>query len=76
MAAFDAFAMQRQDSVLWLTLDRPERLNALTFDVYRRLGDLMGSLRGDPDIRVVVITGSGPVFCSGGDVHDIIGQLF
>ena len=59
-----------------LTLNRPDRLNALTFDVYRELTDLFADLRAEKDIRVVIITGAGRAFCSGGDVHDIIGELF
>ena len=59
-----------------ITLNRPERLNALTFDVYRELTDLFADLRREEEIRVVIITGTGRAFCSGGDVHDIIGELF
>jgi enoyl-CoA hydratase/carnithine racemase len=59
-----------------ITLNRPERLNALTFEVYRELTDTFANLRQEQDVRVVVITGSGRAFCSGGDVHDIIGELF
>jgi len=59
-----------------ITLNRPERLNALTFDVYRELTDLFAALRLEEEIRVVIITGTGRAFCSGGDVHDIIGELF
>jgi len=62
--------------VVTITLNRPERLNALTFDVYRELTDTFYELRTEPNLRVVVITGSGRGFCSGGDVHDIIGELF
>jgi enoyl-CoA hydratase/carnithine racemase len=62
--------------VATITLNRPERLNALTFDVYRELTGLFADLRAEQDIRVVVITGAGRAFCSGGDVHDIIGELF
>jgi enoyl-CoA hydratase/carnithine racemase len=64
------------DGVATITLNRPERLNALTFEVYRELTDTFAVLRTETDIRVVVITGSGRAFCSGGDVHDIIGELF
>src|SRR4029434_5984496 len=56
--------------------DRPERLNALTFDVYRELTDTFASLRENEQVRVVVITGTGRAFCSGGDVNEIIGELF
>lgn len=59
-----------------ISLNRPERLNALTFDVYRELTDTFAQLRDEPEVRVVVITGAGRAFCSGGDVHDIIGELF
>ena len=62
--------------VATITLNRPERLNALTFEVYRELTDTFAALRHETDVRVVVITGAGRAFCSGGDVHDIIGELF
>jgi enoyl-CoA hydratase/carnithine racemase len=62
--------------VATITLNRPERLNALTFEVYRELTDTLAALRDEEDIRSVVITGAGRAFCSGGDVHDIIGELF
>jgi enoyl-CoA hydratase/carnithine racemase len=64
------------NGVVTITLNRPERLNALTFEVYRELTDTFASLRDETDVRVVVITGAGRAFCSGGDVHDIIGELF
>jgi enoyl-CoA hydratase/carnithine racemase len=62
--------------VATITLNRPERLNAITFDVYRELTEIFAELREEKDVRVVVITGAGKAFCSGGDVHDIIGELF
>jgi enoyl-CoA hydratase/carnithine racemase len=62
--------------VATITLNRPERLNALTFEVYRELTDIFAALRNEPEVRAVVITGAGRAFCSGGDVHDIIGELF
>ncbi|HBB86224.1 MAG TPA: enoyl-CoA hydratase family protein [Blastocatellia bacterium] len=64
------------NGVATITLNRPERLNALTFEVYRELTDTFAALRDEPNVRVVVITGAGRAFCSGGDVHDIIGELF
>jgi enoyl-CoA hydratase/carnithine racemase len=64
------------NGVATITLNRPERLNALTFEVYRELTDTFASLRNDDSVRAVVITGAGRAFCSGGDVHDIIGELF
>ncbi len=61
--------------VATLTLNRPERLNALTFDVYAELRDGIDALGADPDVRAVVLTGAGRGFCSGGDVREIIGAL-
>ena len=65
-----------EHGIATITLNRPERLNALTFEVYRELTDLFAALRHENAVRVVVITGAGRAFCSGGDVHDIIGELF
>ncbi len=62
--------------VATITLNRPERLNALTFDVYAELRDAFPALDADPAVRAIVITGAGRAFCSGGDVDDIIGALF
>lgn len=73
----NSFLFEQGDSgVATITLNRPERLNALTFEVYRELTDTFAALRDEQEVRVVVITGSGRAFCSGGDVHDIIGELF
>ena len=58
-----------------LTLNRPEKLNALTFEVYSDLRDLLRELPLRDDVKVLVITGKGKGFCSGGDVHEIIGEL-
>jgi enoyl-CoA hydratase/carnithine racemase len=71
-----SFLYEARDGVGWITLNRPERLNALTFEVYRELTDVFAALRGEREVRAVVITGAGRAFCSGGDVHDIIGELF
>ena len=67
---------QDEQGIGTITLNRPERLNALTFEVYRELTDTFAALREESAVRVVVITGAGRAFCSGGDVHDIIGELF
>ncbi len=58
-----------------MTFDRPDKLNALTFDVYADLRDLLAELPHRGDVRVVVLTGRGRGFCSGGDVEEIIGEL-
>jgi len=58
-----------------ITLDRPERKNPLTFESYAALTERFVALRSTTDVRAVVLTGAGGNFCSGGDVHDIIGPL-
>ncbi len=63
------------DGIATLAFDRPDKLNALTFEVYADLRDLLDELPQRDDVKVLVITGSGRGFCSGGDVHDIIGEL-
>jgi enoyl-CoA hydratase/carnithine racemase len=69
------FDLAVADGVATVTLNRPDRLNALTFDVYADLRDLLGELPHRGDARVVVLTGEGRGFCSGGDVEEIIGEL-
>jgi enoyl-CoA hydratase/carnithine racemase len=76
-------AGHRTEHVLWqvadgvgtITLNRPERKNPLTFDSYAELRDLFQALRHAGDVKVVLVHGAGDNFCSGGDVHDIIGPL-
>ncbi len=63
------------DGVATLTLNRPERKNPLTFESYAELRELFGQLKYADDVHAVVISGAGGNFCSGGDVHDIIGPL-
>jgi enoyl-CoA hydratase/carnithine racemase len=69
------FEFAVDDGVATVTLSRPEKLNALTFDVYADLRDLFAELPHRGDARVVVLTGQGRGFCSGGDVEEIIGEL-
>jgi enoyl-CoA hydratase/carnithine racemase len=69
------FDWSHKDRVATITLNRPERKNPLTFESYAELRDLFRDLVYVGDIRAVVVTGSGGNFCSGGDVHDIIGPL-
>lgn len=64
-----------EDGVATVTLDRPERKNPLTFESYAELRDTFQALASTPEVRAVVITGAGGNFCSGGDVHEIIGPL-
>jgi enoyl-CoA hydratase/carnithine racemase len=63
------------DGVATVTFNRPDKLNALTFEVYADLRDLLAELPQRGDTRVLMITGEGRGFCSGGDVEEIIGEL-
>ncbi len=63
------------DGIATLTLNRPEVLNALTLDLYAELRDLFAALEHDDAVKVVILTGTGRGFCSGGDVHQIIGEV-
>ncbi|HWP17673.1 MAG TPA: enoyl-CoA hydratase family protein [Burkholderiaceae bacterium] len=69
------FGWRVEERVGVVTLNRPERKNPLTFDSYAELRDLFGRLKYADDVKAVVITGAGENFCSGGDVHEIIGPL-
>jgi enoyl-CoA hydratase/carnithine racemase len=72
--AYD-FLYEVHDGIARLTLNRPHVLNALTFEIYGQLRDLLEALRSDDAVKVLVLTGEGRGFCSGGDVHEIIGAL-
>jgi enoyl-CoA hydratase/carnithine racemase len=72
---WEHFDFAVDDGVATVTLNRPDKLNALTFDSYADLRDLLGELPHRGDARVLVITGEGRGFCSGGDVEEIIGEL-
>ncbi len=71
----EGLSMEIEDSIALITLERPEVLNSLTFAIYQRLVDLFVELEDNDEVKAVIITGSGKGFCSGGDVHDIIGKL-
>ena len=62
--------------VATVTFDRADKLNSLTFEVYREMADVFEATNEHDEVRSVVITGKGRAFCSGGDVNDIIGELF
>ncbi len=69
------FQWRVDGTVATVTLDRPERKNPLTFESYAELRDTFRRLTEAEDVDAVVITGAGENFCSGGDVHEIIGPL-
>ena len=69
------FRWELADRVATITLDRPERKNPLTLESYRELTDTFVALNRVDDVKAIVLTGADGNFCSGGDVHDIIGPL-
>ena len=73
--AYD-FLYEVSDGIATVTFNRPDKLNALTFEVYAQLRQLFDDLRYDDAVKVVILTGAGDAFCSGGDVNEIIGELF
>ncbi len=70
------FDYSESGGIATIRLNRPDRLNALTFDSYAELRDTFVQLQDRASVRAVVLTGTGRAFCSGGDVKDIIGKLF
>src|SRR4051812_17680635 len=72
---WEHFGFAVREGVATIAFDRPDRLNALTFEAYADLRDLLAELPQRGDSRALVITGTGRGFCSGGDVEGIIGEL-
>lgn len=70
-----SFEFQVTDHIAKIVLNRPEAFNAITFDVYQELTRVFAEVENEKDVRVVIITGRGKAFCSGGDVKEIIGPL-
>ena len=70
------YELDEETAVATVTLDRPERYNALTFEVYDELKTAFEQLDTEPGVRAIVLTGAGKAFCTGGDVDNIIGELF
>jgi enoyl-CoA hydratase/carnithine racemase len=75
MMVYNSFIYEVADNIATIRLNDPERLNALTFETYAELERVFAALADDAAVRVVVLTGAGKGFCSGGSVHDIIGKL-
>ena len=73
--AYNSFIFENNDGVATIRLNDPEKLNALTFQVYGDLEKIFAELADDNNTKVVVLTGTGKGFCSGGSVNDIIGPL-
>jgi enoyl-CoA hydratase/carnithine racemase len=73
--AYRSFIFQVDDGVGTIRLNDPDRLNALTFETYAELEKITAELAHDNAVKVLVLTGTGKGFCSGGSVHEIIGKL-
>jgi len=76
MGPYRGFDYRIEEGVGTVTFARPDTLNSLTFEVYAELERLALECQTDESVRVLVLTGTGKGFCSGGDVHEIIGELF
>jgi len=72
---YKGFEFDVEDGIATVRLNRPAQLNALTFESYEELGRMAFEMREDDSVRAILITGTGKGFCSGGDVHDIMGRL-
>jgi enoyl-CoA hydratase/carnithine racemase len=72
---YSSFVFENNDGIATIRLNDPEKLNALTFQTYGDLEKIMAELADDNSVKVVVLTGTGKGFCSGGSVNDIIGPL-
>ncbi len=73
--SYASFIYEVDDGIATIRLNDPERLNALTFETYAELERVFAAMAGDSAVKVVVITGAGKGFCSGGSVHGIIAKL-
>ena len=73
--SYRSFVFENSDGIATIRLNDPDRLNALTFETYGELEKVMADLAHDDDVKIVVLTGTGKGFCSGGSVNDIIGKL-
>jgi enoyl-CoA hydratase/carnithine racemase len=76
MNSYRGFDFGIEQGIGTVTFTRPDTLNSLTFEVYAELERLARECQTDESVRVLVLTGAGKAFCSGGDVHEIIGELF
>ena len=72
---YSSFIYEVADGIATIRLNDPDRLNALTFETYAEMKQVFAALANDATVRVVVLTGTGKGFCSGGSVHEIIGRL-
>ena len=75
MMPYLSFVYEVSDGIATIRLNDPDRLNALTFQTYAELERVFAAMADDSAIKVVVLTGTGKGFCSGGSVHEIIGKL-
>ena len=69
----EPLVITREGHVAVLTIDRPEKRNAMTAGMWAALPDVLGPLAGDPGVRALIVTGAGPSFCAGADISDLLG---
>ncbi len=69
----EPLVVTRDGAVAVLTIDRPDKRNAMTAQMWADLPGLLGAIAGDPAVRVLVVTGAGPSFCAGADISDLLG---
>ena len=72
---YSSFLYEVADGIAIVRLHNPDKLNALMFQTYEELERLFADVAHDDQVKVIIITGSGKGFCSGGSVHEIIGKL-
>ena len=73
--AYGTFIYEVTDGIATVRLNDPDRLNALTFETYAELEQVFAAMASDSTVKIVMLTGTGKGFCSGGSVHEIIGRL-
>lgn len=72
MTSYRTLIVEEKNGIVWVTLNRPDRLNALTAEMYRELATVIDEMEGNPALRVLVITGAGRAFCAGADIPELL----
>ena len=68
---YECILTEKQDQVVLITLNRPDKLNSVSLQMRTEISDLLGKLEGDDQVRVVVVTGAGRAFCAGADISEM-----
>ncbi|PIU56391.1 MAG: hypothetical protein COS88_02945, partial [Chloroflexi bacterium CG07_land_8_20_14_0_80_51_10] len=72
--SYQTIAMQREEGVATITLNRPDKLNAVCPELMTDLTSVINDIEQDEEVRAVILTGAGRAFCAGGDVKDLLAQ--